>query len=305
MFYMIKKQIVKKSNELLVRLFTLFLFTVLFWGVYFLNGENIFSNKQFFYAVYDNVNGLTISRPVTINGFKVGQVSNIDFNSENADLIVQVAIEEDIPFSTNSILEIYDSDIMGSKSLELKVRSGTTMANSGDTLIGSIATGLTSEVSEQFGSVKVGLDQLIISFDKVLKEIEILSGTANRLLLTNEQKLSSSMSHIESVSRVVESHTQSIDNILLNLTEITDSLSSIQYISISENILHVSQELETIISGIHSSNSTIGKIIYQDSIYNELKNVINNMDNLLIDIQNNPKKYINISIWGNDKKNSK
>ena len=87
------------------------------------------------------------------------------------------------------------------------------MANSGDTLIGSIATGLTSEVSEQFGSVKVGLDQLIISFDKVLKEIEILSGTANRLLLTNEQKLSSSMSHIESVSRVVESHTQSIDKI--------------------------------------------------------------------------------------------
>ena len=256
----------KKSNELLVGLFTLFLLTVLYWGVNFLKGENIFSNKQFFYAVYDNVNGLTISLPVTINGFKVGQVSNIDFNSENADLIVQVAIEEDIPFSTNSILEIYDSDIMGSKSLELKVRSGTTMANSGDTLIGSIATGLTSEVSEQFGSVKVGLDQLIISFDKVLKEIEILSGTANRLLLTNEQKLSSSMSHIESVSRVVESHTQSIDNILLNLTEITDSLSSIQYISISENILHVSQELETIISGIHSSNSTIGKIIYQTNI---------------------------------------
>ena len=282
----------KKSNELLVGLFTLFLLAVLYWGVNFLKGENIFSNKQFFYAVYDNVNGLTISRPVTINGFKVGQVSNIEFNSQNADLIVQVAIEEDIPFSTNSILEIYDSDIMGSKSLELKVRSGIQMANSGDTLIGSIATGLTSEVSEQFGSVKVGLDQLIISFDKVLKEIEILSGTANRLLLTNEQKLSSSMSHIESVSRVVESHTQSIDNILLNLTEITDSLSSIQYISISENILHVSQELETIISGIHSSNSTIGKIIYQDSIYNELKNVINNMDNLLIDIQNNPKKYI-------------
>ena len=302
---MIKKKIVKKSNELLVGLFTLFLLAVLYWGVNFLKGENLFSHKQFFYAVYDNVNGLTISRPVTINGFKVGQVSNIDFNSQNADLIVQVAIEEDIPFSTNSILEIYDSDIMGSKSLELKVRSGIKMANSGDTLIGSIATGLTSEVSEQFGSVKVGLDQLIISFDNVLKEIEILSGTANRLLLTNEQKLSSSMNHIESVSSVVESHTQSIDKILLNLAQITDSLSSIQYISISDNILHVSQELETIISGIHSSDGTIGKIIYQDSIYHDLKNVINSMDNLLIDIQNNPKKYINISIWGSDKKNSK
>ena len=211
----------KKSNELLIGLFTCALLAVLYWGVNFLKGENLFSNKQFFYAVYDNVNGLTISRPVTINGFKVGQVSNIEFNSENADLIVQVAIEEDIPFSINSILEIYDSDIMGSKSLELKVRPGNEMANSGDTLIGSIATGLTSEVSEQFGSVKIGLDQLIISFDKVLKEIEILSGTANRLLLANENKLSTSMDNVESVSSVIESHTQSIDKILLNLSEIT------------------------------------------------------------------------------------
>ncbi|MAQ47390.1 MAG: hypothetical protein CMD27_00735 [Flavobacteriales bacterium] len=296
---------VKKSNELLIGLFTCVLLAILYWGVNFLKGENLFSNKQFFYAVYDNVNGLTISRPVTINGFKVGQVSNIEFNSENADLIVQVAIEEEIPFSTNSILEIYDSDIMGSKSLELKVRPGNKMANSGDTLIGSIATGLTSEVSEQFGSVKVGLDQLIISFDQVLKEIEILSSTANRLLLANENQLSTSMNNIESVSNVIESHSKSIDKILLNLSEITDSLSAIQYISISDHMLDVSQQLEFMLASVNNTDGSIGKIIHQDSIYNNLQNVINSMNHLLIDIQNNPKKYINISIWGNDKKNNK
>lgn len=295
----------KKSNELLIGLFTCVLLAILYWGVNFLKGENLFSNKQFFYAVYDNVNGLTISRPVTINGFKVGQVSNIEFNSENTDLIVQVAIEEEIPFSTNSILEIYDSDIMGSKSLELKVRPGNKMANSGDTLIGSIATGLTSEVSEQFGSVKVGLDQLIISFDQVLKEIEILSSTANRLLLANENQLSTSMNNIESVSNVIESHSKSIDKILLNLSEITDSLSAIQYISISDHMLDVSQQLEFMLASVNNTDGSIGKIIHQDSIYNNLQNVINSMNHLLIDIQNNPKKYINISIWGNDKKNNK
>ena len=295
----------KKSSELLIGLFTCILLAVLYWGVNFLKGENLFSNKQFFYAVYDNVNGLTISRPVTINGFKVGQVSNIEFNSKNADLIVQVAIEEDVPFSNNSILEIYDSDIMGSKSLELKVQPGDKMATSGDTLIGSIATGLTSEVSEQFGSVKVGLDQLIISFDKVLKEIKILSGTANRLLLANENKLSNSMNNIESVSAVIESHNQSIDKILFNLSHITDSLSMIQYNSISNNILHVSKQLESILLAVNNTEGSIGKIIHQDSIYTDLQNVINSMDNLLVDIQKNPKKYINISIWGNDKKKSK
>ena len=105
----------KKSNELLIGLFVCTSLAVLYWGINFLKGENIFSNKTFFYAVYENVDGLTISRPVTVNGFRVGQVSNITFHShKNANLIVEVAIEEDITFSTNSILEIYDSDLMGS-----------------------------------------------------------------------------------------------------------------------------------------------------------------------------------------------
>ena len=158
----------KKSNELLIGLFVCFTLAVLYWGVNFLKGENLFSQKRFFYAVYNNINVLTISRPVTINGFRVGQVSNITFNSQKqADLIVEVSIEEDIIFSKHSILEIYDSDIIGSKALELKMVDGEQVAVSGDTLIASIASGLTSEVTEQFGSVKIGLDQLIISFDKV------------------------------------------------------------------------------------------------------------------------------------------
>ncbi|RPG58787.1 MAG: MCE family protein [Flavobacteriales bacterium TMED191] len=296
---------VKKSNELLIGIFTCVLLVVLYWGVNFLKGENLFSNKKFFYAVYENVDGLTISRPVTINGFKVGQVANIDFNSNNADLIVEVAIEEDIPFSTNSILEIYDSDIMGSKSLELKFKSGNQMAKSGDTLVGSIASGLTSEVTEQFGSVKIGLDQLIISFDNVLKEIEILSSTANRLLTNNENQLLASVNNIESVSSVIESHTKSIDKIILNFSQITDSLSQIEYVSISNNMLKISKQLESILENVNNAEGTFGKVLHQDSIYNNLNTVINSMDNLLVDIQNNPKKYINLSIWGNDKKNSK
>ena len=224
------------KNELIIGLFTLSLVIVLYWGINFLKGENVFSNKQFYYAVYENVDGLTISRPVTINGFKVGQVSAIEFSSDNADLVVQVSIEEQIPFSRNSILEIYDSDIMGSKSLELKLNKGSVLAKSGDTLIGSIANGITSEVSEQFGSVKVSLDQLIISFDDVLKEIKNLSSTANRLLSANELKLSSSLENIESISNTIENQTSSINKIISNLKSVSDSLSEIIYISISENI---------------------------------------------------------------------
>ena len=279
---------------------------VLYWGVNFLKGENVFSNKRFFYAIYENVDGLTISRPVTVNGFKVGQVSAIEFNSiEDANLIVQVAIEENIFFSTDAILEIYDSDILGAKSLELKMIDGSQVAVSGDTLLGSIATGLTSEVTEQFGSVKVGLDQLIISFDKVLKEVKDLSNTANRILLSNEEKLSYTLESIESISSTIEDQTANINNTISNISEFSDSLNSIDIVAFSDQMLIISEHIESVLNTLDSGDGSMQKLLNEDSIYNDLSNTIQSMDNLLNDIRNNPKKYVNISLWGGDKKSNK
>ena len=279
---------------------------VLYWGVNFLKGENLFSNKRFFYAVYENVNGLTISRPVTVNGFKVGQVSSIDFHSvKDANLIVQVAIEEKIYFSTNAVLEIYDSDILGAKSLELKMIEGNQIAVSGDTLLGSIATGLTSEVSEQFGSVKVGLDQLIISFDNVLKEVKDLSNTANRILLRNEEKLSHTIESIESISSTIQYQSNNINNTISNIAEFSDSLNSIDILAFSNHMISIADHMESILNTLESGDGSVQKILHDDAIYNDLSNTIKSMDNLLNDIQKNPKKYINLSLWGGDKKTNK
>ena len=296
----------KKSSELLIGLFATVLIVVLYWGVSFLKGENVFSDKRFFYATYENVNGLTISRPVTVNGFKIGQVSNITLSSQDqAQLTVQIAIEEDVMFSKKSILEIYDSDIMGSKSLQLQIINDGPIAHNGDTLKGTIATGLTSEVSEQFGSVKVGLDQLIISFDKVLKEVKDLSNTANRILINNEEKLSSSIENINSISNVIEDQAKNIDNTIVNMSKFSDNLNDIDFAAFSSQMIDMSNELETLIFQITEGQGSVGKLIYSDSIYNDLSNTIKSLDKLINDIKKNPKKYVNISLWGNDKKSEK
>ena len=295
-----------KSKELLIGLFTCLLLGVLYWGVNFLKGENLFSNKRFFYALYDNVDGLTISRPVTVNGFKVGQVSNINFTSQKeGNLIVEVAIEEDLPFSKNSFLEIYDSDLLGAKSLELKILDGSTLALSGDTLLGSIAHGLTSEVSEQFGSVKVGLDQVIVSFNKVLTEVQDLSNTANRMLLANEKKFEQSINSIESISSVVETQSANVKDIISNLSTFTDSLKEFDVVSLGDQILSISDQIELLLIQLNSGDGSLSKFLYEDSIYSDISITINTLDRLLYDIQQNPKKYINLSLWGVDKKSNK
>ena len=288
-----------KSKELLIGIFVCLILIVSYWGVNFLKGENLFSDKRFFYAVYDNVNGLTISRPVTVNGFKVGQVSSIKFNTQNkANLIVQISIEEDFEFSKQSILEIYDSDIMGSKSLQLKIINGDDLADSGDTLIGAIATGLTSEMSEQFGSVKVGLDQLIISFDKVLKEVKDLSNTANRILLENENKLSTSLHNVESISSVIDLQAKNINNTIDNLSQFSSSLNEIDITSLSSTISIISKDIELLLNKINNGKGSASKLLNEDSLYLEISNTIKNLDLLINDIKENPKKYINVSIWG-------
>ena len=292
----------KKSTELFIGLFATILIVVLYWGVSFLKGENVFSDKRFFYAKYDNVNGLTVSRPVTVNGFKIGQVSNITLNSDNqAYLIVEIALEEKIEFTDQSILEIYDSDIMGSKSLQLKISNKGNIAINGDTLKGTIATGLTSEMSEQFGSVKVGLDQLIISFNKVLKEVEDLSNTANRILLYNEQKVANSIDNVEAISEVIEKQAANINNTIINISDLSDQLSKIDLITFSNQMTSISQELDNLISQINKEEGSLGKLLNNDSLYNDLSSTIQSLEQLIDDIKLNPKKYVNISIWGKDK----
>ena len=171
--------------------------------------------------------------------------------------------------------------------------------------MGSLANGLTSEVSEQFGSMKVGLDQLIISFDKVLNEVKKLSNTANRLLLTNEERFSNSMQNIESISEVINTNTQNINNVLSNMSSITDSISTINFTGLSDKMTQISMHLESLLINIENGEGSFGKILSSDSIYNQLSNTINSMDTLLIDIRKNPKKYVNISLFGGDKKNEK
>ncbi len=295
-----------RSKELIIGIFACICLAILYWGINFLKGENIFSQKKFFYAVYENVDGLTISCPVTVNGFKVGQVSNITLHSKQiADLIVEVTIEEDIDFHRSSLLEIYDSDILGTKSLELKMINGSQIAQSGDTLQGSIANGLTSEVSEQFGSVKVGLDQLIISFDKVLKEVKNLSNTANRILLNNEERLNASMYSIEKIALEVGDQTTNISNVIDNLSAFSDSLNSIDVYSFSNKIVNISSQLELLLLQLNKGDGSLAKILNEDSIYIDLSNTINSMDQLLNDVRENPKKYVNISLWGGDRKDAK
>ena len=149
------------------------------------------------------------------------------------------------------------------------------------------------------------MDQLIISFDHVLKEIKELSNTANRLLSNNEDRLSQSIHSIEAIASTLENQTQNINNTITNISTFSNNLNSIDFVLLSTQMLDISNQLESLLVELNSGNGSVSKFINEDSIYYDLSNTIQSMDNLLIDIKNNPKKYINLSLWGGDKKSNK
>ena len=136
--------------ELKIGIIGIFSILLLIWGISFLKGNNIFGNSNVYYSTYKNIDGLESSAPVRINGLTVGNVTEIYFHPNNSgDIIVQFTINDDIRFPRNSIAKIYNSDIMGTKAVQLIYGNSNLFASPGDTLFADIENGLKDEVNKQ------------------------------------------------------------------------------------------------------------------------------------------------------------
>jgi len=135
---------------------------LLYWGVNYLKGKDVFSTENKYYVVYDNTEGLLATRPITINGFQVGQVSDISFLPDaSGRLIVTLNVGNDFPITKGTVAKIYSASIMGEKSISLSVNKGAPLSLSGDTLVSATERDLTEEVNMQLAPIKARTEELL------------------------------------------------------------------------------------------------------------------------------------------------
>ena len=145
----------KISREIKAGVIAVLSLAAFIWGFNFLKGRNVLNEERVFYATYKHVDGLTKGRPVTINGLQVGSVSGIKFLPDmSGTLLVQLEIDNDFPFSTNSLFKIYGADLMGAKSLSIDIKEGQVLAVNGDTLRGVIEPGITTVLNDEVQPLK-------------------------------------------------------------------------------------------------------------------------------------------------------
>lgn len=279
----------------------------------YLKGFNLFEKNRSFKIIYEKVDGLSISNPVTLNGFKIGNVKKINFNPDNTkELIVDIIIENDVSFPKTSYAELYETGLIGGKAIAIipDYSNDSTVALDGDYLRGSIKPGLTELVNQILPQVQLQLEIVMKNAEIVLENINSLFDAETKAQLKSSvddfSNLTNQLSETSNaISKLILENSQnisiSVENIRLSSERISDvskSLSPKTIKDITTNLDSVLSNLKNISKNLNSSTGTFGKLINDDNVYQNLDSTINELKVLIEDVRNNPNKYINFSVIG-------
>ena len=305
--------------------FTFILAIVIFvWGFNYLKGRDLFKKQEFLYARYHTVNGLVAAKPIYVNGLQVGQVSRLYFAPDmSGDVIVELVIQSKFPIPKNSTAHIFSADLMGSKSITLILGDSKEIVASGDTLQTSVEGSLMESVNKQVAPLKAkaevlmgSVDTLITAFNAVMNDKSVqnlstsiediqstfknLSSTTSRLddLATSEgNRLSSILANVDSLSLTLSNNREGLSNIISNFESISDSLSKANIAEVIHKADSSISSLNQILAKINEGQGTAGKLMNNDSLYRELNKSAEELNKLLKDIRENPKRYVKFSLF--------
>lgn len=296
------------------------------WGLSFLKGTNIFSQKSYLYAVYPKIENLIPANPVQIRGFKIGQVSKISLIDKGGEtqVLVQMVITEEADIPKNSIARAISSDLLGTKAIDIVIGDSKELTQDGDTLVAETEQGLKESFNRQLAPIQAKAENLIGSIDTVMNTVSLLLNTKTRdnidksfesirkaitsleqtayklddLMATEKEKLSAILTNLSGITGNLHQNEKKINNILNNFSNLSDSLAKAQLRSAIANADKTLQELNVLIAKINEGQGTLGKLVKNDSLYNNLNKSSEDLDKLLEDLRIHPKRYVHFSLFG-------
>ncbi|HIG90613.1 MAG: MlaD family protein [Flavobacteriaceae bacterium] len=278
----------------------------------YLKGINLFEKTRTFKVIYTKVDGLSPSNPVTLNGYKIGKVQKINFNSNDTkELIVDIVIENDVKFSKTSKAELYETGLIGGKAIAIVPDyDNNAIAESGDYLIGSVKPGLTDLVNQIMPQIQLQLEAVMKKAGIVLSNINTLFDEETKKSLKSSidqfESLTNSLSETSrNVNDFIKDNspnlTTTIDNLnatSLKMKDMSNSMSEVDLNLILTNLDSTISNLNNITNKLNQGEGTIGKLIYDDGLFKNLDNATKNLEELIEDIKLNPKRYVHFSIFG-------
>lgn len=300
----------KISKEVRTGILAIVALVIVIVGYNYLKGQNLLDKNRNFYALYDNVEGLTPGASVTINGLTVGKVISIKFADKKGTLKVHFSVVSDFEFSNKSVAKVYGIGFISGKSLAIVPDYEGEPAKDGDILPSEIENGIMELVTERIEPLQAVIESAINDTDSLVKsvnnvldkdtrsnlktaianftvvssELKATSRSMNGLLAENKDKLSGTITNFEEISS--------------NFAKISDTLSRVEVGALISNFENLAKDFEGIANNLKSGKGTAGKLLQDDQVYVNLERTTKQMELLLEDMRLNPKRYVHFSLFG-------
>jgi len=301
----------KISNEFKVGMLAVVSILLFIFGFNYLKGNNLLKSSRTFYAVYNNVEGLSKSSPVTINGLKVGSITEIEFLDNSGKLLVTMNINDDFDFSNNSTAKIYGGNLIGSKSLAIEpLYEQNNLAQSGDTLPGKIDPGLLELVNNRLTPLQSRVENVVTDIDTLLNSFNnILNLKTQNSIKQSFEKINNTLSSLNrtsaEVDKLISDNHDNINQSFKNINQTTQSLKQVSDSVAQIDIKKITKDLEKSVANIKAvtdkiekGQGSLGKLVQDDQLYKNLEGATKEMEELLNDIKTNPKRYVHFSVFG-------
>ena len=312
----------KISNETKVGALTAIAITVLILGFNYLKGRNLTDRSDKLYAIFPSVRGLAVSNPVFINGLQVGKVADMHETDKNlTGVIIGINLTKDINIPKNSVVTI-TSEFLGSTGLDIVMGDSKTLVKDGDTLATKENLSVMGEFTKNINPAINNANEAIIQLQILIKKItEIVdpntqkniqgiiaslnstSQSLDRLLNDKNGSLARSLNNVELVTGNLAKNNDKINNTLANLDKASGNFANLKLEEAIESIKNTMAKLESAVGKIDSKQGTLGLLLNDTKLYDQLVLTNRSLTTLLDDLRVNPKRYVNISVFGRkDKK---
>jgi len=308
----------RNAKSVKVAVFCILAILILYFGANFLKGVDSFSKREFYYSVFENSGGLHVGAVIYLQGYPVGKVTKVKLVSHApVQILAEYLINEKLLIPRDSRFEVMSKDMLGGVIVGLEFGTDTQFAKPGDTL----ACGVVPQFMESLGPMKeqivnilASIDTIAVSFKDILTHqdgaaklaqalhnIESTTASLDQMIAGNKANFGKIVTEISKFSETLTEISPELKRIIANFDQIADTIAKANVAEVIVNANKAIMEIGETVKKINSGDGDVAKLLNEDELYTKLGNTLQSLDNLLVDIKQNPKKYINVTIFGGKK----
>jgi phospholipid/cholesterol/gamma-HCH transport system substrate-binding protein len=284
----------------------------------FLKGTALFTSTDTYHIVYKDIAGLSESSPVEINGYHAGIVQDIRLiNDGTGRILVSLSVDRNFNVPADTRAEITTASLIAGMKVVLRMGESSEMSHNHDTLEGYVATSIIDRLSQTLTPLEGNITDMIVKLDSVVSalndiftpqmtgnirsavsDVSGITASIREISDSKKDELAASIDDLKAFTAMLSSNSSTLDSTLRNIGEISDALAGADLGTTLASLRTSLENLDQIVQGISKGEGSAGKLVTNDSLYTNLSNTLFNLDLLLQDMKENPKKYVHFSLFG-------